>query len=185
MVVVSGTDVVVELVVVVTTVVVVVVEEAVVEDPVVVVAASSVLAHPTAASARARNQARRRITRQAWRATGPMHQFSNRFWFTGPMDNGLSERLERWLGGTLGDRAADTRAAIKAFDPGPTRQAPERIAAAIAFVSGEHSPSVALQLAAEDWRDLLVAAGLEHEDWPEVLTTRLGLSGSAPPAAPQ
>jgi hypothetical protein len=27
----------------------------------------------------------------------------------------------------------------------------------------------ALKLAATDWRDLLVSAGLEHENWPEVL----------------
>ena len=26
-----------------------------------------------------------------------MHQLCDWFWFTGPMDNGLSERLERWL----------------------------------------------------------------------------------------
>lgn len=28
----------------------------------------------------------------------------------------------------------------------------------------------ALRLANADWRDLLVRAGLEHEDWPQVLT---------------
>ena len=30
------------------------------------------------------------------------------------------------------------------------------------------------ELAEQDWRDLLVAAGLAHEDWPELLDLRLG-----------
>jgi len=38
----------------------------------------------------------------------------------------------------------------------------------------------AFELAKIDWRDLLVAAGLENDDWPEVLVA----SGYQPPAAP-
>jgi len=43
----------------------------------------------------------------------------------------------------------------------------------------------ALRLAETDWRDALVAAGLEHDNWPEVLreagmsVPQIGLEGSA------
>jgi hypothetical protein len=48
-------------------------------------------------------------------------------------------------------------------------------AAAVLAARGSTSRlHAALQLAREDWRDLLVGAGLADEDWPERLQAELG-----------
>ena len=54
--------------------------------------------------------------------------------------------------------------------------ASERVQAAIILVASGHIGRLRqmLDLAITDWRDLLVAAGLAHEDWPQRLTEELG-----------
>ncbi|MFF3837461.1 hypothetical protein [Streptomyces sp. NPDC001930] len=52
----------------------------------------------------------------------------------------------------------------------------ERAQAAMVLLAGGSVPAVraAEELAARDWRDLLVGAGLAHEDWPDRLLEELG-----------
>ena len=60
--------------------------------------------------------------------------------------------------------------------------ASERVQAAIVLVAGGEIGRLRqmLDLATADWRDLLVAAGLAHDDWPQRLTAELGeLPGQA------
>ena len=54
--------------------------------------------------------------------------------------------------------------------------ASERLQAAIVLLAGGSFIRVreAVQLALTDWRDLLVAAELAHEDWPDRLLAELG-----------
>ncbi len=58
--------------------------------------------------------------------------------------------------------------------PGP--QTAERVQAAIVKLSRGDLERFdrALEEARRDWRDVLVAAGFEHEDWPERLDEYLG-----------
>jgi len=52
----------------------------------------------------------------------------------------------------------------------------ERLTAAVVLAADGTLEGIdsAFELAEQDWRDLLVAAGLAHEDWPELLDLRLG-----------
>ena len=52
----------------------------------------------------------------------------------------------------------------------------ERIQAAIVFLAGGDLDRLhaAIRLTAQDWRDTLCGAGLEHEDWPGRLDAELG-----------
>lgn len=55
----------------------------------------------------------------------------------------------------------------------------ERVEAAVLVLAGGNR-SLLLQagaLAEADWRDVLVAAGLAHEDWPQQVDALLGSSG--------
>ena len=56
------------------------------------------------------------------------------------------------------------------------RQEPERLLAAVAIVADgdEQRFRSAIELGMRDWRDLLVAAGLAHADWPNRLDQELG-----------
>lgn len=50
------------------------------------------------------------------------------------------------------------------------------IAAAVLCADGDETRlAECLDLAEEDWRDLLVAGGLAGQDWPDILDRRLGL----------
>jgi hypothetical protein len=64
----------------------------------------------------------------------------------------------------------DWRIPYEAKPPG------ERLIAAVVLVADGSLGGVddAFQLAEQDWRDLLVAAGLQHDDWRMVLDSRLG-----------
>jgi len=57
-----------------------------------------------------------------------------------------------------------------------TGEAQERILAAIVFVAGGDVEALerAIELAEVDWRDVLVAAGLERDDWRDHLDKALG-----------
>lgn len=52
----------------------------------------------------------------------------------------------------------------------------ERLIAAVVLAADGSLGGVddAFRLAEQDWRDLLVAAGLQHDDWGMVLDSRLG-----------
>ncbi len=87
---------------------------------------------------------------------------------------GLTPRLEHWVIARFGPEAPFMLAQLRAYDPGSTGQASERILAAIAMVGADQSLPIALELGRVDWRDLLVSAGLADEDWPDVLQATLG-----------
>jgi hypothetical protein len=92
---------------------------------------------------------------------------------------GASGRLDAYARRTYGDGANRALSACLAAVPElplAERQDPERLAAAM-LILGKGDPSTldrAIALARRDWRDLLVAAGLAHGDWPEVLARTLG-----------
>ncbi len=90
------------------------------------------------------------------------------------MTRGLTRRLEYWVTTEFGLEAPWALRQMQAHEPVATSQEPERILAGIAFVGRRRSLPEALELARIDWRDLLVAAGLADEDWPEVLRATLG-----------
>lgn len=97
------------------------------------------------------------------------------------MPDSLSPRLARFLEARYdgdADAAAERLRAAHADGVADT-QDPERVLAALAIV-GEgtlEGVDAALALARTDWRDLLVSAGLAHEDWPAVLDRLLGARG--------
>src|SRR5947209_19613255 len=97
------------------------------------------------------------------------------------MGNGVSDRV----------RAA----VVSGFDPGSVEpvlgrlqeldlpliesaEGRERVQAALLVIAAGNSSSFerAAALAEVDWRDVLVAAGLANEDWPERLDQQLGRS---------
>jgi hypothetical protein len=76
-----------------------------------------------------------------------------------------------------GSRSSGVIALLTALDP-PLHHSPdgdERICGAILIVAeGDVDKLVeAAALAERDWRDLLVSAGLEHDDWPRKLAIAL------------
>jgi hypothetical protein len=75
----------------------------------------------------------------------------------------LAERVENGLGALVSDLVV-------------SRQNTERLLAAAVFsAAGDFNRfRDVLHLGREDWRDLLVAGGLEHEDWPGILDEELG-----------
>lgn len=54
---------------------------------------------------------------------------------------------------------------------------PDRMAAAmVILVLDGHPLDAVVDAARSDWRDLLMASGLAHADWPDVLARRFGTS---------
>ncbi len=95
---------------------------------------------------------------------------------------GLTPRLHEYVERTYAD--ASVAAVIEGlgeladagYDPAMMRS--ERVfAAAVILGDGDLDQfGMAVDLGLTDWRDLLVAAGLADEDWPEVLDDILGPS---------
>ncbi|MCH1867330.1 hypothetical protein [Nocardioides sp. CFH 31398] len=81
-------------------------------------------------------------------------------------------RVRRRIEADFGERADAVVDAVAAA--GST----ERLQAAIVLAARARPDHLeaALRLAALDWRDLLVDAGLEHADWPARLDAELGPS---------
>ena len=88
----------------------------------------------------------------------------------------LTPRLERYVRARFDADAAETIVErlrgwrISYLDRAPS----ERLTAAVVLVAEADGLGTALSLASSDWRDLLVAAGLEHADWPKVLRRTFG-----------
>jgi hypothetical protein len=84
-------------------------------------------------------------------------------------------RLERDF---RGRRTAEARYLLESIDIGPTTpDGWERICGAILVVA-DSDPDRLVRAAYDtemDWRDVLVAAGLENDDWPERLDAALTL----------
>lgn len=61
-------------------------------------------------------------------------------------------------------------------EPGSTEEGIERIQAAVVLIADGDVQRLlrAMEMAQDDWRDVLVAAGLAHEGWPERLGVALG-----------
>lgn len=86
-------------------------------------------------------------------------------------------RLARRVREDFGDDAELVLAALAEL---PGYAASERVqAATVQLARGDLGRlDVQLREARIDWRDVLVAAGLAHEDWPERLDTYLGPAGA-------
>ena len=90
----------------------------------------------------------------------------------------VTPRVERYVRERFGADEADLvisalrewRIPYEAEPPG------ERLVAAVVLVADGRLEGVdeGIEIAERDWRDLLVAAGLQHEDWRRVLRSRLG-----------
>lgn len=88
----------------------------------------------------------------------------------------LTPRIERYVRLHFDDAElilaalADWRISYEEEPPG------ERLTAAVVLAADGTLEGIdsALELAERDWRDLLVAGGLAHEDWPVLLDLRLG-----------
>jgi len=92
----------------------------------------------------------------------------------------VSERLARWIAIEFGPGSADqVLAALRSLS---TRQVggqdPERVQAALVVRTGGNWDRFVQNrdLLEQDWRDVLVGAGLANEDWPHWLD---GILGSA------
>ena len=61
-------------------------------------------------------------------------------------------------------------------EPGDTVEGIERVQAAVVLLSDGNSQRFleALTMAQQDWRDVLVATQLAHDDWPDRLNAALG-----------
>ncbi|ONK11653.1 hypothetical protein [Streptomyces sp. MP131-18] len=90
----------------------------------------------------------------------------------------LSPAMAAAVGRAVGKgRRPDLLSAISALDGAVFgTQNPDRMTAAIVllYLGGMEIDAI-VRLAGTDWRDLLVAAGLEHRDWPDVMAERLGV----------
>jgi hypothetical protein len=88
----------------------------------------------------------------------------------------LTPRIERYVRLHFDDAElilaalADWKISYEEEPPG------ERLTAAVVLAADGSLEGIdsAFELAERDWRDLLVAGGLAHEDWPELLDLRLG-----------
>ncbi len=90
----------------------------------------------------------------------------------------ISPRLERHIRETFEESVCDEvldwlRAIVDPFG----HDVSERVLAAVVLASnGDFDKFLEMaHLAEVDWRDVLVAAGLEYEDWETELTRRLGV----------
>lgn len=89
----------------------------------------------------------------------------------------VSARLERYVREQFDpEHVDDVLLQLLALADASGRPLPERMqAAAVLAADGDYGAfTEAVALARLDWRDLLVAAGLADEDWPEELNRRLG-----------
>jgi hypothetical protein len=79
-------------------------------------------------------------------------------------------------------RLLDELPSVAGYDP--EHLSGERVRAAIVLLADGSISRFrdALRLAATDWRDLLVAAGLAHADWADLLDRRLGPETEPEPA---
>lgn len=86
-------------------------------------------------------------------------------------------RLERRISEDFG---ADAALVIDALSELQDYAAGERVQAAVVKLARGDLGRLDAQLreARIDWRDVLVAAGLAHEDWPERLDDYLGSNGT-------
>ncbi|MEJ8637446.1 hypothetical protein [Streptomyces sp. MS2.AVA.5] len=97
------------------------------------------------------------------------------------IDDVISERLHRRIRRDFPDAEVAKGVAgalrVLADEAGDSRQSSERILAAAVFIaSGDINRfRSAIRLARTDWRDLLMAGGLGHEDWPSILDRELGV----------
>ena len=86
----------------------------------------------------------------------------------------LTPRLERYVRARFDDprpvleRLRGWRISYEAQPPS------ERLTAAAVLVAERDGLDIAVALAEAEWRDLLVAARLDHEDWPRVLRRAFG-----------
>jgi hypothetical protein len=80
-------------------------------------------------------------------------------------------------------RLLDALPSVAGYDP--EHLSGERVRAAIVLLADGNISRLkdALRLAATDWRDLLVAAGLAHADWPDLLDRWLGAETEPDPGA--
>ena len=88
----------------------------------------------------------------------------------------LTPRIERYVRLHFDD-AELVLAALADWKISYEEESPEeRLTAALVLAAGGSLEGIdaAFELAEQDWRDLLVAGGLAHEDWPELLDLRLG-----------
>jgi hypothetical protein len=78
------------------------------------------------------------------------------------------------------DFGADAELVLAALAELPGYAASERVQAAMVRLAdgGLGRLDAQLREALIDWRDVLVAAGLAHEDWPERLDADLGPAGA-------
>ena len=90
----------------------------------------------------------------------------------------LTKRIERHVRETFDESEADLVLEALAewrisYEPEPPD---ERLIAAVVFMADGRLKGVdeAFKLAEQDWRDLLVAGDVAHDDWPEQLDARLG-----------
>ena len=90
------------------------------------------------------------------------------------MGKPLTPRLARWVERQFGEEAPFVVRQLSGFDTDSTGQSSERLLTAIAVEASRRGLPAALELARIDWRDVLVVAGLAHEDWPTVLDDLLG-----------
>ena len=90
------------------------------------------------------------------------------------MDAAITERLMRRIRTDFGDDADRLAHLLGEVESGT--QGRERVlAAAILGARGDtNTLNHLIELSRIDWRDLLVAGGLEHADWAKVLTDQLG-----------
>ena len=99
------------------------------------------------------------------------------------MDDGdrrteISPRLERHVRETFDESVCDEALdRLKAIVDPLGHDVSERVLAAVVLASnGDFDKFLEMaHLAEVDWRDVLVAAGLEYEDWETELTRRLGV----------
>ena len=90
------------------------------------------------------------------------------------MVDSLTPRLTAWVERQFGDESPFVLRQLAGFDTESTGQSSERLLAAIAIEALQRGLPAALELARIDWRDVLVVAGLAHEDWRAVLDDVLG-----------
>ena len=91
----------------------------------------------------------------------------------------LSARLKRRVIAEYGPDASDILTALEDVPeslPLAERQDAERLQAAVVLASQGNTSEFARcrRLAQVDWRDALIAAGLENSDWPQRLDAALG-----------
>ncbi|TDC37089.1 hypothetical protein [Micromonospora sp. KC213] len=103
----------------------------------------------------------------------------------------VSDRLQAWVRARFGPSEAeavlDLLADLVPLAPGSSAEGIERIQAAVVLLSGGDSRRFldAVALAQEDWRDVLVEAGLADGDWVDELNATLGDSSKSERAGRQ